>query len=69
MQIGHRKEIKADVSSVSPSSERRAGDGLTLKTSALKIFRVAYYYYIINSVDKIKIILLYSITDVAPQFL
>ena len=69
MQIGHRKEIKADVSSVSPSSERRAGDGLTFKTSALKIFRVAYYYYIINSVDKIKIILLYSFTDVAPQFL
>ena len=23
MQIGHRKEIKADVSSVSPSSERK----------------------------------------------
>ena len=45
MQIGHRKEIKADVSSVSPSSERRAGDGLTLKTSALKIFRVTYLHY------------------------
>ena len=45
MQISHRKEIKADVSSVSPSSERRAGDGLTLKTSALKIFRVAYLHY------------------------
>ena len=67
MQIGHRKEIKADVSSVSPSSERRAGDGLTLKTSALKI--LGWLIYIINSVDKIKIILLYSFTDVAPQFL
>ena len=32
-QIGHRKELKGDVSSVSPSSERynRSNEGLTLE--------------------------------------
>ena len=38
-----------------------------LEASALELFTVAIY--IINSVDKTNIILLYSPTDVAPQFL
>ena len=57
MWIGHRTEIlKADVSSVSPSSERipnRSGEGLTLETSAFRI-SVRWPIYIINSVDKTK---------------
>ena len=60
MYIGHRTEIlKADVSSVSPSSERFAltkGElgflkGLTLETSAFRI-SVRWPIYIINSIEK-----------------
>ena len=59
MQIGHRAELlKADVSSVSPSSERiqraiRSEEGLTLETSAFRI-SARWPIYIINSVDKTK---------------
>ena len=39
-----------------------------LKTSALQLFRVANQH-LINSVNRTKIIYLYSPTDAAPQFL
>ena len=53
MYIGHRTEIlKADVSSVSPSSER-IDEGLMLETSAFRI-SVRWPIYIVNSVDKTK---------------
>ena len=39
-----------------------------LKTSALQLLRVANQH-LINSVDRTKIIYLYSPTDAAPQFL
>ena len=42
------KILKADVSSVRPSSER-LNEGLTLETSAFKLFTVAIY--VINSTD------------------
>ena len=53
--IGHRTEIlKADVSSVSPSSEQvTKGEGLMLKTPAFRI-SVRWPIYIINSFDKTK---------------
>ena len=69
MLIGHHTEIlKADVSSVSPSSvvasagcfaKIRSDKGLTLETSAFRI-SVRWPIYIINSVDKTKF--LYIIT-------
>ena len=41
------RSLKADVSSVSPSSElfKRSDEGLTLETSAFKLFTVANLRY------------------------